>query len=779
MRAPDFSDWITGSTVSAKTASTGGRPAVHFRHTIVLKGAVRSATLRFAALGVVEPWLNGARVSDDYFTPGWSDFRKRAYVCEYDVAANLAPGENCLGFILADGWAGPAFGPTGHQAAFAPQTQFAAVLEVVFADGTTDRFATGKDWRCRVGGITRQSIYHGETRDARQDLPDWAVPGTSGRGWRPVLLATPPAIELTPKPCAPVRVTGRVEPVKLWEDGTGRWMVDFGQNLVGVTELRVRETEAGQRVILRFGEMLDQDGELYLENLRDAEATDTFICAGAKEETFAPRFTFHGFRYARLEGLRGPLAAADITALVLHNDLRKIGTFSCGSPIVNRLQSCIVWGQRGNFFEAPTDCPQRDERLGWSGDAQIFVDTACFNYDCEGFYRQWMDAMRDGQRADGAFPDVAPDILGWHGNAGWGDAGVIVPHAVWQHYGNLEIVRENWEAMEAYLAFLEQRAVRFIQPETVFGDWLAVDAVRPEWGPTPKDLIGTAYFARDARLMAAMAGAMEKTSAQKRYAKLAGKIAAAFQQRFITRDGLVLGDTQTSYLLALGFDLVPAPLVPAAGDRLVQRIAARDWHLSTGFLGTPLLAPVLTKIGRADVAYRLLFQETFPGWLFPVKNGATTMWERWNSWTPEAGFGPVEMNSFNHYAYGAIGEWLYQSVGGIAPDPDFPGYRRALVRPVFGSKLRRARASLDTRNGRYQCVWRQAKGKIEITLTVPPGTQATLFLPVRKCGDVTLDGRAVPAAWKLPRSKKATAEVKLLVPPGTHILTIPAAFGEP
>jgi alpha-L-rhamnosidase len=774
-RALDFSHWIGGS---AEASALGQSGAVHFRRSLRLRRSVRRATLCFSALGVVEPWINGARVSEDYFTPGWSDFRKRAYICSYEVSGGLHPGENCLGFILADGWAGAPFGPRGHEASFAPETLFAALLEVTYDDGTAEVFSTGKEWCCQAGPITRQSIYHGETYDARKGLEGWATPGRSDQGWKPVTVASPPDIELTAKKCPPVRVTERVEAVKMWRHADGSWLADFGQNLVGVAHVRLRDTQRGQRVTLRFAEILDGKGDLYLENLRHAEATDVYICQGAAEERYAPRFTFHGFRYARVEGLTSPLQETDITAWVLHNDLTPIGEFDCGSPMVNRLQSCIVWGQRGNFLEAPTDCPQRDERLGWSGDAQVFVDTACFNYDCEGFFRQWMDAMRDGQRADGAFPDVAPDVLGWHGNAGWGDAGVIVPHAVWQHYGSLEIVRENWEAMAAYLVFLEKRAVDSIQPETVYGDWLAVDAVRPDWGPTPKDLIGTAYFARDARQMSRMAKALGKNEEANRYAALSGKIVCAFQRRFITREGLVLGDTQTSYLLALGFDLMPTELISAAGERLVARIAARDWHLSTGFLGTPLLGPVLSKIGRADVAYRLLFQETYPSWLFPVKNGATTMWERWNSWTPENGFGPVEMNSFNHYAYGAIGEWLYQSVGGIAPDPEFPGYERALIRPTFGGGMRRAWAALETRHGRFLCGWRQASGKIEINLTIPSGAKATVCLPVRKWSEITLDGTAVASALQLPEAGSDRGELKLLLPSGTYHLAIPALDGQ-
>jgi alpha-L-rhamnosidase len=354
--------------------------------------------------------------------------------------------------------------------------------------------------------------------------------------------------------------------------------------------------------------------------------------------------------------------------------------------------------------------------------------------------------------------------LGWHGNAGWADAGIIVPHAVWLHYGSTTIVEENWSAMVGYLDFLKELSVDFIQPETAFGDWLAVDAVKPEWGPTPKDMIGTAYFARDAALMSRMASALGKATEAKGYAALEVQIREAFQRHYITQDGLILGDTQTSYLLALAFDLVPEHLVAAAGERLVQRIEARDWHLSTGFLGTPLLNPVLTKIGRSEVAYKLLLQDTYPSWLYPITNGATTMWERWNSYTKEDGFGPVEMNSFNHYAYGAVGEWLYQSVGGIAPDPAHPGYKVVRIAPQIKGPLSCVDLSLKTRSGTFHVRWKCRHGYAELQVTVPLGSLAHVDLPTSKWQSVELNGEAVTRKYKL--SPRTQAACRLSLPAG-------------
>jgi alpha-L-rhamnosidase len=409
--------------------------------------------------------------------------------------------------------------------------------------------------------------------------------------------------------------------------------------------------------------------------------------------------------------------------------------------------------------------------LGWSGDAQVFINTACFNYDCEGFYRQWMDAMRDGQREDGAFPDTAPDILGWHGNAGWGDAGVIVPHAVWLHYGTTTIIEENWSAMEHYIKFLVRQSKGYIQQDTVYGDWLAVDAARPEWSPTPKDLIGTAYFAMVVKQMSSMAKALGKEKRATYYSNLFTNIKGAFQERFVTKTGHVLGNTQTSYLLALGFDLIPEDLFESAADHLIQCISSRNWHLSTGFLGTPLLNPVLTKIGRCDVAYRLLKNESYPSWLYPIKNGATTMWERWNSWTVENGFGPVEMNSFNHYAYGAIGEWIYQRMCGIAPHPDYPGYERAILAPLPAGGVQSGGGQLETRAGTYVSKWRVKGSRFYFDFEIPEEAEAVLRLPVLKWSQMQLDGKTVPRKFK-QKSTARYGKCELSLPAGSYHIEI-------
>lgn len=745
-------------------------PASYVRTNLELPKPVASATLRYTAFGIVEPWLNGQRLDDDRFLPGWSDYRKRVYVVEKPIGHILHKGTNLLGFILGNGWAGFTYGPWEHAKCLVDYTALAAEISVQYTDGTNASFASTPDWRWTQGPVTTQSLYHGETYDSRKDLSDWTTIDFDKRRWKPGKAINAPKVEVTLRKCPPVRVTEQLAPEKIWKDSKGRWLVDFGQNLVGVVRLQVKE-KSGQKITLRFAEMLQDNGQLYTENLRGARATDTYICRGGGTETIAPRWTFHGFRYAEIDGLSRAPKPDEVSAEVLHNDLKATGNFKTSNKLINQLQRCIVWGQRGNFLEAPTDCPQRDERLGWSGDAQVFVRTACFNYDCEDFYRQWMDAMRDGQRHDGAFPDLAPDVLGWHGNAGWGDAGIIVPHAVWQFYGNTSIVEENWPAMKSYLSFLIKRGQDYIQPDTVYGDWLAVDAQRPEWSPTPKDLIGTAYFARDAGLMAEMAQAIGKTTEAKPYSSLQDKVRRAFQKRYITPDGLVLGDTQTSYLLALAFDLVPDKLITSAANRLIEKLKARDWHLSTGFLGTPLLNPVLTKIGRTDVAYEVLEKETYPGWLYPILNGATTMWERWNSWTREHGFGPVEMNSFNHYAYGAIGEWLYATVAGLNLDStdDKP---TVSFTPRPGNGLKSASASLLIKEGKLACSWKLNKQGLNLKVNIPEGTKSRVSIPATSWKTVQVNGKPATRSTAVKPYKNGRFPSATLKP-GNYEIVIP------
>jgi alpha-L-rhamnosidase len=714
-----------------RRAIKGEPPCPYLRHSFALNGPVRRATLHWTALGVADLFLNGEKVADEFLMPGWSDFRQRAQVIGVDVTKMLQAGENTLGAILGDGWYTGTLLWKNDRNHYGTHPQLLAWLDIELHNGRKVSVTTGRGWEMRNGPIVAADIYHGESYDARKELGDWCVSNAPTAGWRPADLFPAYRGELVPKVNEPVRVTQSIKPRKITEPAKGAYVFDFGQNVAGVCRLKIRGRR-GQKITLKFAEMLNADGAVYRENLRLARATDTYICRGGGIEEWTPRFTFHGFRYVEVTGLDKKPSSDLLTALVLHTDMRPTGKFRCSNPLLNRLDRNISWGLRGNFLDVPTDCPQRDERLGWTGDAQVFIGTAAFHYDVRDFFRKWLQDLRDGQRADGAYPDVAPDVLGKHsplhfGNAAWADAGVICPWEIYRHYGDKEVLAENYDAMKRWIAYQERTSKNLIRPRTMYGDWLAIDAVTAQNAPVPCDLVGTAYFAHTTDLMAKIAGVLGKKDDARRFRKLHAQIVDAFRNAYVTPHGRVVGHCQTAYLLALAFDLLPAKLRPKAFAHLVDLIEARGCHLTTGFVGTPLLLPLLTRFGRTDLAYKILLQEDYPSWLYTVRNGATTMWERWNSYTKEHGFGDVGMNSFNHYAYGAVGEWMYSVIGGIRALA--PGFKKILFAPEPGGGLTSAECRLDTPQGRVECRWNLRGRTLRGEVIVPLGPVAELRLP--------------------------------------------------
>lgn len=709
-----------------RRGTAGEQPSPYLRRTFDLPGAVRSATLHWTALGIAEMYLNGQKTGPEALAPGWSDYRSRTQVMTCDVTSLLRPGANTLGSILGDGWYCGFLVWKGARNHYGTHPRLLARLEIELADGRKITVGTDHKWELRNGPIAASDIYNGETYDARREIRDWSSPSDRSTGWRPADVFPAYRGILQPKVNEPVRVTETLHPEQITEPLPGHYVFDFGQNLTGVCRLSI-QGRRGQTVTLRFAEMLQDDGTLYRANLRTARATDTYTCRGNGVEEWTPRFTFHGFRYVEVTGLDKKPDAGLLAALVLHTDMRPTGKFRCSKPVLNRLNENIRWGLRGNFVDVPTDCPQRDERLGWTGDAQVFVGTAAFHYDVRRFFQKWMHDLADGQRKDGAFPDVAPNLLPTFGNAAWADAGVICPWKIFWHYGDKAILETFYPAMARWIGYQEKTSDNLLRPPTAYGDWLAIDAVIPPNAPVPCDFVGTAYFAHTTQLMEKIATVLGKRAYALAYHHLHARIVKAFQMAYVTPEGRLVGHCQTAYLLALAFDLLPDALRPKAFGHLVNLIESRDWHLTTGFVGTPLLCPVLTRFGRTDIAYRLLLQDTYPSWLYTVKNGATTMWERWNSYTKENGFGPVDMNSFNHYAYGAIGEWAYEVVGGIRSLA--PGFKEILFAPEPGGELQWAETSLETPQGHAKCHWKLAGKTLTIDLTVPTGTAAQLRLP--------------------------------------------------
>ncbi len=737
----------------------------HFRKVARLDKPIRQARLYATALGVYEFSINGRRVGNDYFNPGWTDYKKRVQYHTSDVTELLRQGLNTLGLILGDGWYAGYVGLGGPHR-YGPLALASAQLEVQFTDGSRQTVATDGSWKAACGPLLQSDMLMGETYDARKELTGWNGAGYDDARWQPAQVEKP-VVHLVAAADGPVRAMLELKPRAVTEPKPGQFVFDLGQNMVGWARLKVQGA-AGQTVTLRFAEMLNPDGTIYTTNLRGAKATDRYTLKGGGPETWEPRFTFHGFRYVELTGFPGRPGPDAVTGVVVYSDTPEAGSFECSSPLVNQLQSNIVWGQRGNFLAVPTDCPQRDERLGWMGDAQIFIRTATDNMDVSRFFTKWCQDVEDAQQADGAFPDVAPRVCCGAGTAAWGDAGVICPWTVYRVYGDTRILERHYKAGARWIEYLTGHSQNLLRPAQGYGDWLSIKA------ETPKDVLATAYFALSTRVMARMAAVLGKDADAAKYEHLFDQIKSAFQKAYVAQDGRIQGDTQTCYVLALAFDLLPLEQRPAAAQRLVADIRAKGDHLSTGFVGVGHLTPTLTREGHVDVAYKLLNQETFPGWLYSVKNGATTIWERWDGWTKEKGFQDPGMNSFNHYSLGSVGEWLYATVAGIDLDPEVPAYKRIVIHPRPGGGLTWAKADYLSMHGRIVSHWRIEDGEFRLHTVIPANTTARVLLPAASLDAVKEGGRPARNATGVLSASMQDACAVLTVGSGSYEFTAPA-----
>ncbi|MET7791869.1 alpha-L-rhamnosidase [Streptomyces sp900116325] len=723
-QAKALAKWGSGPWGKVTPSSS---PAAQLRHEFRLKHAsVARARLYSTALGLYEAHLNGERVGEDRLAPGWTDYRKRVQYQTYDVTKLVRAGANALGVTVATGWyAGNVgmFGP--HQ--YGERPAFLGQLEVTYTDGSTERVLSGTDWRAATGPVTSADIMSGEEYDARLESEGWTRPGFDDSAWAAVDAFDKVSAALVAEAGGPTRVERTLPARKVTEPKPGVFVYDLGQNMVGAVRLTV-SGKAGTAVRLRHAEVLNPDGTIYTTNLRSARATDTYILKGGGKETYEPRFTFHGFRYVEVTGYPGKPPLNAVAGRVIHTDAPFTMNFSTNVPLLNQLHSNITWGQRGNFVSIPTDTPARDERLGWTGDINVFAPTAAYNMESGRFLTKWLVDLRDGQSDDGAFTDVAPFVgtVG-KGVAGWGDAGVTVPWALYQAYGDTRILDQSWPSMLKWLDYLERHSSGFLRPAEGYGDWLNIQ------DETPKDVIGTAYFAHAADLVARAAQALGKDPAP--YTSLFASVRDAFRAAYVSSGGKVKGDTQTGYVLALSMDLLADTDRGPAAERLVELIKAKDWHLTTGFLGTPRLLPVLTSTGHTDVAYRLLVQRSFPSWGYQIDKGATTMWERWDSIKPDGSFQDAGMNSFNHYAYGSVGEWMYANIAGIAPAA--PGFREILVRPRPGGGVTEAEGRYDSVRGPVITRWKLDSDGFRLALTVPANTTAEVWIPATEAAQVT------------------------------------------
>ncbi|MCO6009829.1 glycoside hydrolase family 78 protein [Actinoallomurus purpureus] len=706
-------------------------PVPYLRHEFTVTKRIAAARLYVTALGLYEARINGRRVGKDYFAPGWTDYRKRVQYQTYDVTSLLHRGGNAIGALLNDGWYAGQI-PFAGSHVYGDQPWLLAQLRVDYSDGTSQTVGTDDSWKTAASPILASGIYAGETYDARGEQTGWDRAGFDDRTWSPVKVGTGLKPNLVAQSGPPVRVDSVLHPVKMTEPKPGVYLFDLGQNMVGWNRLKV-SGPAGTTVTIRNGEVLNPDGTLYTTNMRGAPDTDHYTLGGGGTETHESRFTYRGYRYVELTGYPGTPDKSAVAGVVAHAGAPASGELTTSDPLVNQIQHNIVWSQKGNFFSVPTDCPQRDERLGWTGDIAAFAPTSTFNMDADTFLAKFTTDLTDAQRPDGSFTDVAPDVasLG-SGTAAWGDAGVIVPFTLWQRYGDLQPARNAYPAMKSWIAYLQSHSTGLIRPNQGYGDWLNVD------DGTPLDLIGTAYFAHSTDMVAQMADALGDHDQAASYRTLAGRIRDAFEQRFVKADGTVGTGSQTAYVLALAFKLLPDDQVKPAADKLVAGVEAHDGHLTTGFVGTAELLPTLTATGHTDVAYRILGQKTFPSWGYEIDRGATTIWERWDGIKPDGTFNDPGMNSFNHYGLGAVGDWLYQTVGGIAPAA--PGYQRTVIRPRPGGPLTSASARYRSGYGDIVTRWKQAGGRFTLDVTVPVNTTAEVWVPAKDPSRVAQDG---------------------------------------
>lgn len=858
---PGFDDsaWAAPE-VSARQPWGSARNTEHFmprapflRTTFIAAKPVRRATLYATALGVYECRLNGERIGDAEFAPGWTEYTKRLEHQTFDVTALLRPGPNCLGAMLGEGWYAGLMGYTGHrrfyQAVGGPSPRFRAQLEVEYADGVIETIATGPHWRAAFGPILHADLYMGSHLDSRLEVPGWDRPDFDDSAWRPPstglsppvpraadvtervraalkepgasLLVGPQALgdpaygvvktlhvqysaageprevslregqhlalpregdaepivitkatfaEPTPAPVNFTIEPARTDPVRRFEElpaksvsepRPGRYIFDLGQNMVGWCRVSISGVR-GQRITLRHAEFLNPDGTLYTSNLRGATAADFFTLKGGPE-TLEPPFTFHGFRYVEVTGLASRPDPAMITGIVAHSAMRPAGAFTCSSPLVNQLVHNILWGMKGNYLEVPTDCPQRDERLGWTGDAQFFINTAAYTFDIASFMSRWLNTLaHDAQFDDGTFAHVAPRVNERGGSTAWGDAAIVCTHAMYTTYADARIVEHNYEPMKRYLAWLDSKTTDGIAKVGGFGDWLNLG------DPTAPDLIDTAFRAHLYDLMSEMARVVRRNDDAARFAAARDAAAAAFRARFLAPDGSLRESGQTGYALAFTMNLLPPEAHAAASEHFAAAIASKNHHLATGFIGTPRLLPALHAAGRDDLAARLLLNETYPSWLYQVKLGATTMWERWDGWTPERGFSDVGMNSFNHYAFGSVGDYLYRHVAGIAPLA--PGYTRIRLAPTITPGLDHASATYDSPSGEIRSAWRRTSQGLSFDITIPPNTTAEIHLPAGPGAVITESSR--PLAQSPGLEVLSTAPLRLAAAPGVYSFTI-------
>jgi alpha-L-rhamnosidase len=789
---PDFAkgeSGMTGGTVTGGVYQISGHTEAVFndapsslpllRGVIHAREKVTSARIYASALGLYELSVNGRKAGDQFLAPGWTDYHKRIQHQTYDVTDLIKAGPNVIGAALADGWYRGKVG-LGWSGVYGDALGWVAKIKLTYADGSTEWSGTGRDWRAVDGPFVRADLQDGETYDASREQTGWNTSDFDASRWEPVEPLASRSNVLTPQPDEPVRVIDTLSAKTHTSPVSGSHVYDLGQNMVGVVRLTMTGRK-GQTVTIRHAEELyrkgDRKGQLYTDNFRSARVTDRYTFATEGTATYQPTFTQHGFRYVELTGLDEALPLEAVKGVVLGSALPDIGDLRTSNPMLNQLVSNIRWGQRGNFVSIPTDTPARDERLGWTGDISVFAPTASRYQDTRAFLSKWMSDVRDAQKPDGNLPAVVPQPRREfdQSGVGWTDAAITVPYAVWKASGDERIVRENWEAMKKFYDFVHRSATRdgnLIEEGRscwFSGDWLNLEKVnRLE----EHKVIATAYFAENTRMMAEMADAMGETGKAKEWRELHPRIRDAFAGTFRKPDGSIYTGTQTAYAMALGMDLIrDREDREETAAKFVEKLAADGYHLRTGFLGTPWLLPALSSIGRDDLAYRLLLNEDYPSWGFEIKMGATTMWERWNTIRADGEFGPVDMNSFNHYAYGAVADWMYGNIGGLQALE--PGYKVARIAPLIGQGgLSSAKSTLRTPYGTLASDWTTENGNRTLKVEVPANTTAEVIIPAVDPKKVLEGGVPADSAPGVKSASFDGGHLKLVVGSGRYQFSV-------
>jgi alpha-L-rhamnosidase len=769
-------DWKANWIEQGVIEDSVNRPTPLFRKAFKAVKKIQSATAYITSHGMYEGYINGKRIGDFYLTPGWTSYNKRLQYQAYDVTDLLQTGNNVIAMALGNGWYRGYLAWDGNKNVYGKDVALLFQLDISYTDGSRESILSDGSWKSTTGSIVYSEIYHGEIIDARKQKTGWRTDGYDDTNWNGVKVKEYNKANIISTQNEPVKKHETFAALKVLTTPKGEKVIDFGQNLVGWVMVKARGN-AGDTIKISHAEVLDKYGNFYTENLRVAKAQAQYILRGEGEESFEPHFTFFGFRYIKIDGYRGEIKPENFTAVALYSDMKPTGTFSCSNSLINQLQHNIQWGQKGNFLDVPTDCPQRDERLGWTGDAQVFSRTASFNMNVNNFFAKWLKDVAADQFESGGVPFVIPNVLGpgAGGSTGWADVCTIIPWNMYLAYGDKRILEQQYGSMKAWVEYMRGKSKNDLWNTGFhFGDWLFYRPFDDNDGRsavTDKYLIAQCFYAYSTQLLINAANVLGKKDDVSTYSALLQKIKEAFLKEYVTTNGRLVSSTQTAYVLALNFDMLPESQREETAQRLVDNVKNYGNHLTTGFLGTPYLCHVLTRFGHDSAAYKLLLQKSYPSWLYPVRMGATTIWERWDGIKPDTSFQTPTMNSFNHYAYGAIGDWMYRVIAGIDTYEDGPGYKHIKIKPHLSDSLTYANADLKTYYGNVSSHWKRENGKLQLDIEIPTNTKATVYIPASSAESIKENNIALASAGGIKIIGKESSYVVVEVGSGKYHFT--------